>query len=85
MTHTGKRADGSNGRKSAGKDDTPDQKGYKRSGKLETSPSQSVGKDEVASSNLAISSRKHLKSLDFGRFLLQILTIWVVEKYRFEG
>ena len=34
-----------------------------------------LGKDEVASSNLAISSRKHLKSLDFGCFLLQILTI----------
>ena len=28
-----------------------------------------IGKDEVASSNLASSSRKHLKSSDFGCFL----------------
>ena len=57
MTHTGKRADGNNGRKSAGEHDVPDKRGHKRPGKQQTSPSQSVGKDEVASSNLAISSK----------------------------
>ena len=57
-THTGKRADGSNGRKRAGKDDTPDQKGHKRPGKQKTSSSQSVGEDEVGGSNPPSSSRK---------------------------
>ena len=60
VTHTGKRSNGDNGYKSAGKDDTPDWKGHNRPGKQKTSSSQSVGKDEVPSSNLGSSSNiKH--------------------------
>ena len=66
-THTGKRADGSNGRKRAGKDDTPDQKGHKRPGKQKTSSSQSVGKDEVSGSNPDSSSIKPHQSGYFKR------------------
>ena len=59
VTHTGKRADGTNGRKSAGEHDVPDKRGHKRPGKQQTSPSQSVGKDEVGGSNPPSSSIKH--------------------------
>ena len=62
LTHTGKRADGDNGHKSSGKDGTPERRGHKRPGKQQTSPSQSVGKDEVASSNLAISSKNRFSN-----------------------
>lgn len=59
VTHTGKRSNGDNGHKSAGKDGTPDWKGHNRAGKQKTSSSQSVGKDEVPSSNLGSSSTKY--------------------------
>ena len=58
MTHTGKRSNGDNGHKSAGKDGTPDWKGHNRAGKQKTSSSQSVGKDEVGGSNPPSSSKE---------------------------
>ena len=58
LTHTGKRAGGNNGRKSTGKDGTPDQRGHKNARKKQTPSSQSVGKDEVSGSNPDSSSTK---------------------------
>ena len=57
LTHTGKRADGDNGRKSAGKSSAPNRRGHKSARKQQTPPSQSVGKDEVTGSNPDSSSR----------------------------
>ena len=57
MTHTGKRADGTNGHKSAGDLILLEQKGAESVENQGLEGSQSVGKDEVASSNLAISSK----------------------------
>ena len=57
LTHTGKRADGDNGEKSAREHGPLDKRGRKKPGKQETSPAQSVGKDEVPSSNLGSSSK----------------------------
>ena len=85
MTHTPKKVDGTNGAKSAKDLILLEQNELKSPQPQRVEGFQSVGKDEVGGSNPPSSSRKRLKSLDFGRFLLQILTIWVAEKYRFEG
>ena len=58
LTHTGKRAGGNNGHKSAREHGSPDGKGHKMSRKHETSFYQSVGKDEVSGSNPDSSSTK---------------------------
>ena len=58
VTHTGKRADGNNGRKSAGDLILLEQKGPESPQPQRIEGSQSVGKDEVGSSNLPISSTK---------------------------
>ena len=68
VTHTAKQSNGNNGHKSAGKDSPTDRKGHKRLGKQETSSSQSVGKDEVPSSNLGSSSRNPRKPRFSGIF-----------------
>ena len=68
VTHTGKRADGTNGRKSAGEHGAPDKRGHKRSGKQKTSSFQSVGKDEVSGSNPDSSSTKPALFVWKGRF-----------------
>lgn len=68
VTHTGKRADGTNGRKSAGEHGVPDKRGHKRSGKQKTSSFQSVGKDEVSGSNSDSSSTKPALFVWKGRF-----------------
>nr|WP_326215855.1 hypothetical protein [uncultured Oscillibacter sp.] len=39
-----------------------------------------IGKDEVGGSNPPSSSRKHLKSSDFGCFLLQKMSFWNAKK-----
>ena len=77
VTHTGKRADGTNGRKSAGEHDVPDKRGHKRPGKQQTSPSQSVGKDEVpvqiwvaAPQNTRFPGEKRVFSLLFATILM---------------
>ena len=62
LTHTGKRADGTNGRKRAGERGAPDKREHKRPGKQQTSPSQSVGKDEAGGSNPPSSSTESLES-----------------------
>ena len=68
LTHTGKRAGGNNGHKSAGEHGSPDGKGHKRTRTQESAFPQSVGKDEVPSSNLGSSSNiKHSN-----------LTVWVL-------
>ncbi len=68
VTHTGKQAGGINGVESAKDHARPEQKGPQSTGKWRSEGWQSVGKDEVPSSNLGSSSRKLLKSLDFGSF-----------------
>ena len=58
LTHTGKRADGNNGAKSAADLILLEQKGSESLENQGMKGSQSVGKDEVGSSNLPISSTK---------------------------
>ena len=58
VTHTGKRADGTNGHKSAGDLILLEQKGAESVENQGLEGSQSVGKDEVPSSNLSSSSKK---------------------------
>lgn len=69
LTHTGKGLYGTNGAKSATDLILLEQKWPESVENQGLEDSQPVGKDEVASSNLASSSRKHLKSSDFGCFL----------------
>ena len=69
LTHTGKRADGDNGCKSTGKDSTSGGREHKSARKQQTPSSQSVGKDEVGSSNLPSSSIKTLTSNDVSVFI----------------
>ena len=56
LTHNRKRAGGSNGAESAIVSDFPEQKGPQSTGKRYSEGWQSVGKDEVSSSNLDSSS-----------------------------
>ena len=57
-THNRKRAGGGNGAESAIASDFPEQKGPQSTGKWYSEGGQSVGKDEVSSSNLDSSSKK---------------------------
>ena len=59
LTHTGKRADGNNGVKSAADLIFLEQKGPESVENQGLEGSQPVGKDEVPSSNLGSSSTKH--------------------------
>ena len=81
VTHTGKRSNGDNGHKSAGKDGTPDWKGHNRHGKQKTSSSQSVGKDEVPSSNLGSSSKNPRKLRFLGIFCCKKLLCGVSKNF----
>ena len=58
LTHTGKRTDGNNGAKSAGDLILLEQRGPESVENQGLEGSQSVGKDEVPSSNLGSSSKK---------------------------
>ena len=71
LTHTGKGLYGNNGAKSAADLILLEQKWSDSLENQGPEGSQSVGKDEVGGSNPPSSSRKHLKSSDFGCFLLQ--------------
>ena len=75
VTHTGKRADGDNGAKSTADLILLEQKGPESVEKQGLEGHKLVGKDEVGSSNLPSSSRKHLKSSDFGCFLFCLCAI----------
>ena len=70
LTHTGKRADGNNGAKSAADLILLEQKGPESVENQGMEGSQPVGKDEVGGSNPPSSSKKHLKSSDFGCFFV---------------
>ena len=68
LTHTGKGAAGTNGHNSAAHHGPVEQSGQERAEKQPMNGSQSVGKDEVGSSNLPSSSNiEH-----------SILTVWVL-------
>ena len=58
LTHTGKGTDGTNGHDSAAHHVPVEQTGPERAKKQPMNGSQSVGKDEVGSSNLPSSSKK---------------------------
>ena len=58
LTHTGKGADGTNGHDSAAHHGPVEQIGQERAKKQPLNGPQSVGKDEVGSSNLPSSSKK---------------------------
>ena len=68
VTHTAKRTDGINGQESAKDHACPERKGPQSARKRHIEGRESVGKDEVSSSNLDSSSKKLLKSVDFGSF-----------------
>ena len=74
LTHTGKRAGGNNGHKSAGEHGSPDGKGHKRTRTQESAFPQSVGKDEVSGSNPDSSSTKSPFSLEKGDFCFAFVT-----------
>ena len=58
LTHNRKRAGGGNGAESTVASDFPEQKGPQSTGKRRSEGLESVGKDEVSSSNLDSSSTK---------------------------
>ena len=58
LTHTGKGEGGTNGHNSAAHHGPVEQSGQERAEKQPMNGSQSVGKDEVGSSNLPSSSKK---------------------------
>ena len=68
LTHNRKRAGGDNGAESTIVSVFLEQKCPQSAGWRRFEGGQSVGKDEVSSSNLDSSSKKLLKSLDFGSF-----------------
>ena len=68
LTHNRKRAGGGNGAESTIASDFPEQKRPQSAIWRRFEGGQSVGKDEVSSSNLDSSSKKLLKSVDFGSF-----------------
>ena len=68
LTHNTKRAGGVNGAESTIASDFPEQKDPQSTGKRHSEGWQSVGKDEVSSSNLDSSSKKLPKSVDFESF-----------------
>ena len=68
LTHNRKRAGGGNGTESTIAPDFLEQKCPQSAGWRRFEGGVSVGKDEVSSSNLDSSSKKLLKSLDFGSF-----------------
>ena len=68
LTHNRKRAGGGNGAESTIVSDFPEQKCPQSTGKQYSEGWQSVGKDEVSSSNLDSSSKKLPKSVDFESF-----------------
>ena len=68
LTHNRKRAGGDNGAESMIVPDFPEQKGPQSAGKRHSEGWQSVGKDEVSSSNLDSGSKKLPKSVDFRSF-----------------
>ena len=70
MTHTGKRTDGNNGDKSAGDLILLEQKGPENVETQGLEGSQSVGKDEVPSSNLGSSSSESLEPQRVQGFLI---------------
>ena len=80
LTHTGKGLYGNNGAKSAADLILLEQKWPESVGNQGLEGSQPVGKDEVGGSNPPSSSRKHLKSSDFGCFLLQKMSFWNAKK-----
>ena len=55
----------------------PKQKGPETAERQRFLGFQSVGKDEVTSSNLVSSSKNPLKSVDFGGFCFVFGTFWV--------
>ena len=68
LTHNRKRAGGGNGTESTIAPDFLEQKCPQSAGWRRSEGGVSVGKDEVSSSNLDSSSKKLLKSVDFGSF-----------------
>ena len=76
LTHTGKRADGNSGYKSAGKYAGVEQKGLKSIKKPPTISFPAVGKDEVSSSNLDSSSTKTALFSQKGRFYFAFCDIY---------
>ena len=68
LTHNRKRAGGGNGAESSIVSAFVEQKCPQSTGWRRFEGGQSVGKDEVSSSNLDSSSKKLLKSVDFGSF-----------------
>ena len=69
LTHNRKRAGGSNGAESTIVSNFPEQKGPQSTGKRHSEGGQSVGKDEVSSSNLDSSSKKTRFSRENREFL----------------
>ena len=72
LTHTGKGLYGNNGAKSTADLILLEQKWPESVENQGPEGSQPVGKDEVGGSNPPSSSRKHLKSSDFGCFFVAI-------------
>ena len=81
MTHNRKRAGGSNGAESTIVSDFPEQKALESAGKRHSEDRQSVGKDEVSSSNLDSSSKKLPKSADFRSFCFVFPKIMRAKKW----
>ncbi len=70
VTHTPKKADGVSGREMAQEHASPKQKRPESAKQRHSQSFQSLGKDEVPSSNLGSSSKIPLESIDSGGILL---------------
>ena len=74
LTHTAKKADGTSGADRTGNLIFPEQKGPETAEYQQFPGFQSVGKDEVTSSNLVSSSKISLKLVGFGEIFLVLVT-----------
>ena len=77
LTHTAKKADGDSGADRTKNFIFPEQTGPETAAYQPFPCLQSIGKDEVTSSNLVSSSKNPLKSVDFGGFCFVFGTFWV--------
>ena len=77
LTHTAKEADGNNGVDRTENFIFPEQKGPETADHQRFPGFQSVGKDEVTSSNLVSSSKISLKLVGFGEIFLVLVTFRV--------
>ena len=74
LTHTAKKADGTSGADRTENLIFPEQKGPETAEYQQLPGFQSVGKDEVTSSNLVSSSKISLKPVGFGEIFLVSIT-----------